>query len=127
MHIRRTAVSIMTTIIYGRRCPKYANSPAERFFDGTHLLNKVVDVFTHPPIDLIPALQYVPTRQSHLRFPSNPMQLIPLVVHRMGEMETTERSNQGHPQCTVHGTPRGVRGAVGVRARDYRVLHRERH
>lgn len=74
----------MTTIIYGRRCPEYANSPAERFFEGTHLLNKVVDAFTHPPIDLIPALQYVPTRQFYPRTLFNPQLMTLLQDGRNG-------------------------------------------
>ncbi|KAJ8690110.1 hypothetical protein PTI98_011569 [Pleurotus ostreatus] len=102
-HIRRTSASIMTTIIYGRRCPEYANSPAERFFQGTHLLNKVVDAFTHPPIDLIPALQYVPTRWAKWKQLSNQTKAIrnALFTELLEECEARLASGRGLTGCFI--------------------------
>ncbi|KDQ24173.1 hypothetical protein PLEOSDRAFT_1108627 [Pleurotus ostreatus PC15] len=102
-HIRRTSASIMTTIIYGRRCPEYANSPAERFFEGTHLLNKVVDAFTHPPIDLIPALQYVPTRWAKWKQLSDQTKAIrnALFTELLEECEARLASGRGLTGCFI--------------------------
>lgn len=55
-------VSTVTTLVYGKRLPQYKGTEAETYFKGVKLLNEVMDPTAHPPIDLFPALKYVPAR-----------------------------------------------------------------
>jgi hypothetical protein len=59
-HIKRTTASVMTTLLYGKRCFQWSGSDAEIFFEGAKLLNNVTDPGAHPPIDLFWPLKYVP-------------------------------------------------------------------
>jgi len=59
-HIKRTTASVMTTLLYGKRCFQWSGSDAEIFFEGVKLLNNVTDPGAHALIDLFWPLQYVP-------------------------------------------------------------------
>lgn len=64
-HVRRTMASIMFTLLYGSRIPKYRKSDAQTYFSGVKLLNQVSDPGAHPPVDLFWPLQYVPKRWAY--------------------------------------------------------------
>ncbi len=59
-HIKRTTASVMTTLLYGKRCFQWTGSDAEIIFEGAKLLNNVADPGAHPPIDLFWPLKYIP-------------------------------------------------------------------
>ncbi|KAJ9191323.1 hypothetical protein DTO164E3_6131 [Paecilomyces variotii] len=59
-HIRRTSASVMTSIVYGKKCLTFKNSSAEEYFEGIKLFNETNDPGAYPPIELLPWLRHVP-------------------------------------------------------------------
>lgn len=58
-HIDRYTYSIMSSVAFGKRCPRYDNPEATVFFKALRLLSTVVSTDA-PPVDLIPILKFVP-------------------------------------------------------------------
>lgn len=50
----------MTTLVYGKRCLTFKNSPVEQYFEGIKLFNETNDPGAYPPIELLPWLAYTP-------------------------------------------------------------------
>ncbi|CAL1702684.1 unnamed protein product [Somion occarium] len=61
-HIQRQTFSIMLSTVCGFRSPRYADSVASLFFSIQHKWEALIAPGAHPPIDLIPALEYIPGR-----------------------------------------------------------------
>ncbi|KDQ57266.1 hypothetical protein JAAARDRAFT_35893 [Jaapia argillacea MUCL 33604] len=61
-HIRRYANSVMMSILYGKRCPRYETREATAFFHVQHLWEAALEPGAHPPVDLLPFLRYIPER-----------------------------------------------------------------
>ncbi|KAL4261486.1 cytochrome P450 family protein [Pleurotus pulmonarius] len=61
-HAKRTSVSLTTSFVYGKRLTVYEGSEAEKYFESVQLMNDTLNPANHPPIDLLPVLQYVPAR-----------------------------------------------------------------
>ena len=59
-HIKRTTASVMTTLLFGKRCLQWSGSDAEIHSKGANLLNNLTDPGAHPPVDILWPLQYVP-------------------------------------------------------------------
>ncbi|KDQ22780.1 hypothetical protein PLEOSDRAFT_1109878 [Pleurotus ostreatus PC15] len=53
IHSKRTMVSTVTTLVYGKRLSQYEGTEAKTYFKGTH---------SHPPIDLFPTPKHIPAR-----------------------------------------------------------------
>ena len=58
----RQFTSTMLSTIFGSRCPRYENSMISRFIAFTHDFDEFLAPGAHPPIDIIPILQYIPER-----------------------------------------------------------------
>ncbi|KAK7681811.1 hypothetical protein QCA50_015158 [Cerrena zonata] len=61
-HTQRQFASVMLSTIFGTRCPRYENSLASEFFSIERDFDELLAPGAHPPIDVIPILQYVPER-----------------------------------------------------------------
>ncbi|KAK7023184.1 cytochrome P450 [Favolaschia claudopus] len=61
-HIRRFANSVILSVLYGKRAPRYETREATAFFEAQHEWELVLEPGATPPIDLIPILKYVPER-----------------------------------------------------------------
>ncbi|KAL8663343.1 MAG: hypothetical protein Q9202_003979 [Teloschistes flavicans] len=59
-HIRRTSVSIMTTLVYGKKCLTYKDSTIEEYFEGIRLFNEANNPRAHPPIEIFPWVAHIP-------------------------------------------------------------------
>ncbi|KAF2129634.1 putative cytochrome P450 monooxygenase [Dothidotthia symphoricarpi CBS 119687] len=59
-HIRRTSASVMTSLVYGKKCLTFQNSSAEEYFEGIKLFNETNDPGAYPPIELLPWLKHTP-------------------------------------------------------------------
>ncbi|KZP29881.1 cytochrome P450 [Athelia psychrophila] len=60
--IRRHTHSVAKCMVYGVRIPHYTSPDATEFFEALHAFEHTVSPGTHPPIDLLPFLKYVPMR-----------------------------------------------------------------
>ncbi|KAL8996027.1 MAG: hypothetical protein Q9169_004374 [Polycauliona sp. 2 TL-2023] len=60
MHLQRTSASIMTTLLYGKKCLTFKNSLAEEFYEGIRLFNETNDPGVYPPIELLPWVAHIP-------------------------------------------------------------------
>ena len=52
----------MLSTTFGTRCPRYVDSAASKFFSIQRDFDAALSPGAHPPIDLVPLLQYVPSR-----------------------------------------------------------------
>ncbi|KAK0229095.1 cytochrome P450 [Armillaria nabsnona] len=59
-HIRRYSNSVMLSVLYGKRCPRYESPEAKAFYTVNHLWNHALEPGAHPPLDLLPFLRYLP-------------------------------------------------------------------
>ncbi|KAK0450101.1 cytochrome P450 [Armillaria borealis] len=59
-HIRRYSNSVILSVLYGKRCPRYESPEAKAFFTVNHLWNHTLEPGAHPPLDLLPFLRYLP-------------------------------------------------------------------
>ncbi|KAJ3839896.1 cytochrome P450 [Lentinula raphanica] len=61
-HIGRYSNSVIMSVLYGKRCPRYETREAASFFEVQHLWGLILEPGSQPPIDLLPFLCYVPRR-----------------------------------------------------------------
>ncbi|KAJ7234772.1 cytochrome P450 [Mycena haematopus] len=61
-HIRRYSSSVILSVLYGKRAPRYETPETTAFFNANHEWERVLEPGATPPVDLIPILKYVPER-----------------------------------------------------------------
>ncbi|KAJ7589603.1 cytochrome P450 [Mycena floridula] len=61
-HIRRYSNSVIMSVLYGKRSPRYETREATAFFEMQHLWEHVLEPGAQPPVDLLPFLTYIPER-----------------------------------------------------------------
>ncbi|KAF8578909.1 cytochrome P450 [Ramaria rubella] len=60
--IKRYSTSVMTSVLFGTRCPDYNAPIMTEFHHALGLWQQVLELGAHPPVDLLPILKYVPER-----------------------------------------------------------------
>ncbi|KAJ7665797.1 cytochrome P450 [Mycena rosella] len=60
--IRRYSNSVILSVLYGRRAPRYETPETTAFFKVQHEWELLLEPGATPPIDMIPLLKYVPER-----------------------------------------------------------------
>ncbi|KAG8933934.1 hypothetical protein FRC00_012674, partial [Tulasnella sp. 408] len=61
-HFSRYALSVIMSVVHGQRCPRYATPRAQNLIINLKTFSQLVRPGETPPLDLIPALKYVPER-----------------------------------------------------------------
>ncbi|KAK7692833.1 hypothetical protein QCA50_004468 [Cerrena zonata] len=61
-HIQRHATSLILSVVFGVRSPRYENSTVTEFIEVQHEVEALLEPGAHPPIDLMPILEYIPER-----------------------------------------------------------------
>jgi len=61
-HIRRYSNSVILSVLYGKRSPRYETPQTTAFFKAQHEWMLVLEPGATPPVDMIPILKYVPER-----------------------------------------------------------------
>ncbi|KAJ7677806.1 cytochrome P450 [Mycena polygramma] len=61
-HVRRYSSSVILSVLYGKRAPRYETPETSTFFAVQHEWELVLEPGAAPPVDLIPILKYVPAR-----------------------------------------------------------------
>ncbi|KAJ7586994.1 cytochrome P450 [Mycena floridula] len=61
-HISRYSHSVIMSVLYGIRSPRYETREATAFFAMVKLWSALMEPGAHPPVDLLPFLRYVPER-----------------------------------------------------------------
>ncbi|KIK69489.1 hypothetical protein GYMLUDRAFT_35558 [Collybiopsis luxurians FD-317 M1] len=61
-HLRRYSNSVIMSVLYGKRCPRYETHEATLFFEAQHLWELALEPGAHPPVDILPILKYIPRR-----------------------------------------------------------------
>uniref|UniRef100_A0A0W0F4D7 Putative cytochrome P450 n=1 Tax=Moniliophthora roreri TaxID=221103 RepID=A0A0W0F4D7_MONRR len=60
-HIGRYSNSVIMSILFGKRCPRYESVESTAFFDAAEAFNHALSPSV-PPVDLFPFLDYLPER-----------------------------------------------------------------
>ncbi|KAK1233947.1 hypothetical protein PQX77_002868 [Marasmius sp. AFHP31] len=61
-HIRRYSNSVIMSVLFGKRCPRYETPETTAFFIAQHEWELLLEPGATPPLDLLPILQKVPER-----------------------------------------------------------------
>ncbi|KAK7031112.1 hypothetical protein VNI00_013717 [Paramarasmius palmivorus] len=61
-HIRRYSNSVIMSVLYGKRCPRYETVETTAFFQAQHEWELLLEPGATPPLDLLPILKHVPER-----------------------------------------------------------------
>ncbi|KAF8160325.1 cytochrome P450 [Mycena galopus ATCC 62051] len=61
-HIRRYSNSVIVSVLYGKRAPRYETPETTTFFNVMHEWIRLLEPGATPPVDFIPMLKYVPER-----------------------------------------------------------------
>ena len=61
-HIRRYSNSVILSITYGKRAPRYESYEPTAFFDAQHMWEIALAPGAQPPVDFLPFLKYIPER-----------------------------------------------------------------
>ncbi|KAK7051623.1 hypothetical protein VNI00_004602 [Paramarasmius palmivorus] len=61
-HLSRYSFSLVTSIIYGKRCPRPDAREMIAFYEFQHVWTKLASPGTVPPVDKLPILDYIPER-----------------------------------------------------------------
>ncbi|KAF8142502.1 cytochrome P450 [Mycena galopus ATCC 62051] len=61
-HIRRYSNSVILSVLYGKRSPRYETPQTTAFFKAQHAWVTTIEPGATPPVDMIPILKYVPER-----------------------------------------------------------------
>jgi hypothetical protein len=61
-HIRRYSNSVILSITYGKRAPRYESYEPTAFFHAQHMWETALAPGSQPPVDFLPILKYVPER-----------------------------------------------------------------
>ncbi|KAJ7257797.1 cytochrome P450 [Mycena rebaudengoi] len=61
-HTRRYSSSVIMSVLYGKRSPRYETPQTTAFFKAQHEWDLLLEPGTTPPIDFIPILKLVPAR-----------------------------------------------------------------
>ncbi|ESK85919.1 cytochrome p450 [Moniliophthora roreri MCA 2997] len=59
-HIGRYTNSVIMSILFGKRCPRYETPESMGFFESQKLWNRCLSPTAVPPVDLLPFLDYIP-------------------------------------------------------------------
>ncbi|ESK85937.1 cytochrome p450 [Moniliophthora roreri MCA 2997] len=59
-HIGRYTNSVIMSILFGERCPRYETPESLGFFESKELWNRCLSPTAVPPVDLLPFLDYIP-------------------------------------------------------------------
>ncbi|KAK7032178.1 hypothetical protein VNI00_013352 [Paramarasmius palmivorus] len=60
-HIGRYANSVIMSVLFGKRCPRFETPESTAFFESMEIWNRCVSPVV-PPVDLLPFLDYIPER-----------------------------------------------------------------
>ncbi|KAF9269293.1 cytochrome P450 [Marasmius fiardii PR-910] len=61
-HLRRYTNSVIMSIVYGKRCPRYESYETKAFYESQRIWNIALDPGAHPPLDVFPILNYIPEK-----------------------------------------------------------------
>ncbi|KAJ7767964.1 cytochrome P450 [Mycena maculata] len=61
-HIRRYSSSVILSVLYGKRAPRYDTPETTGFFEAQHEWELLLEPGSTPPIDVFPFLKFVPER-----------------------------------------------------------------
>ncbi|KAJ7603367.1 cytochrome P450 [Roridomyces roridus] len=61
-NVQRYANSVILSVLYGQRSPRYESPETTVFFKANHEWKLVLDPGSTPPIELVPILKYVPAQ-----------------------------------------------------------------
>ncbi|KAK1230345.1 hypothetical protein PQX77_006555 [Marasmius sp. AFHP31] len=61
-HIRRYANSVIMSVAFGKRCPRYETPETTAMFTAVHEYEMLLEPGATPPVDFLPFLKWVPER-----------------------------------------------------------------
>ncbi|KAF8599139.1 cytochrome P450 [Ceratobasidium sp. AG-I] len=60
-HIRRNSTSVILSVLFGKRAPRFETKEVQDFFEVNHMWSEALAPGVLPPVDFLPFLKYLPT------------------------------------------------------------------
>ncbi|KAF9269296.1 cytochrome P450, partial [Marasmius fiardii PR-910] len=61
-HLQRYSNSVIMSVVFGKRCPRHDSRETKAFYECNRLFSETLEPGAHPPVDLLPFLNYIPER-----------------------------------------------------------------
>ncbi|THU99211.1 cytochrome P450 [Dendrothele bispora CBS 962.96] len=94
--IRRYAISVMFSVLYGKRVPRFSSTSATEFYEMMEKWVNLLAPGAHPPVDMIPVLKFVPEGWARWKRICNEVRRLQkkLYFGLMGEVEGRMQADQ---------------------------------
>ncbi|KAJ7443872.1 cytochrome P450 [Mycena latifolia] len=94
-HIQRYTCSVILSVIYGKRAPRYETPEATELFNALREWSVLLEFGGTPPVDLIPILKLVPERWAKWKQDCRRVRNLQRTLYSRLLDETTERLRRG--------------------------------
>ncbi|KAJ6535753.1 cytochrome P450 [Mycena capillaripes] len=113
-NIQRFSVSVILSVLYGKRVPRFETPEITGFFAVMHEWNQLLGPGATPPIDIIPLLNWVPERWAKWKRDCNRVRSLQR-AHYFGLLDNTrERLRQGKENGSYLEEILARQGALGI-------------
>ncbi|KAF5367063.1 hypothetical protein D9758_003939 [Tetrapyrgos nigripes] len=96
-HIRRYSTSVIVSVVFGKRCPRYETPDVTTFFELVHISELCFEPGAEPPLEHFPFLHYVPERWARWKRLAKALNEIQIKMYMglLDECEERLRNKQG--------------------------------
>ncbi|KAJ7763169.1 cytochrome P450 [Mycena maculata] len=94
-HVQRYSSSVIFSVLYGKRAPRYETPETTAFFQVEHEWELLMEPGATPPVDMIPLLKLVPERWSKWKRDSRRVRALQRALYFGLLDETAERVRKG--------------------------------
>ncbi|KAK7461952.1 hypothetical protein VKT23_008385 [Stygiomarasmius scandens] len=96
-HIRRYSTSVIVSVVFGKRCPRYETPDVITFFKLAHISEQCFEPGAEPPLEQLPFLNYIPERWAKWKRLAKALNEIQIKMYMglLDECEERLRTKQG--------------------------------
>ncbi|KAF8599111.1 cytochrome P450 [Ceratobasidium sp. AG-I] len=95
-HLRRNSSSVILSVLFGKRAPRFETQEVCDFFEAQHMWEEVLTPGAFPPIDFLPFLKYLPTSLASWKTHCETTRCLQRKLYFGLLKEVEERLAQGH-------------------------------
>lgn len=95
-HLRRYSFSVILSVLFGKRAPRFETKEVSEFFEVQHMWEEVLNPGALPPIDFLPFLKYMPKILAPWKVKCDTTRYLQRKLYFGLLRETEERVAQGH-------------------------------
>lgn len=94
-HIGRYSSSVILSVLYGKRAPRFETPETKAFFDVEHQWSLILEPGATPPVDILPILKFIPERWAKWKRDAKRIRKLQRALYFGLLDETAERVRRG--------------------------------